>query len=329
MDTIPNQSATITREIFATLRGLLPPPVPDTAEARADREENAMAFVAALHPADAYEANLATQIVAADAHAKESLRLAVQPGQLPEEVRRCHARAAVMMRHMQSGLRMLRRDQVAREKAETAMHPAAMERAGYWFRDASVPSPNRRRRCRFARFEDLTEAERYAIIYPDRARRIRAAGGLPKPHDFGAPEPAIVQALIAHQWPANSVSLHTTAVSCTNTMRRNHRLAPLRHSRYIPATPAPLEAGVCHLQERTMANVVTIEAEARTRAGKGAARATRREGKMPGVIYGAKQAPSLIALDPRAVLRELQPTRLAVAPLRDQDQRRRDAGADP
>ena len=54
-----------------------------------------------------------------------------------------------------------------------------------------------------------------------------------------------------------------------------------------------------------MANVVTIEAEARTRAGKGAARATRRAGKMPGVIYGAKRAPSLIALDPRAVLREL------------------------
>ena len=54
-----------------------------------------------------------------------------------------------------------------------------------------------------------------------------------------------------------------------------------------------------------MANVVTIEAEARARAGKGAARATRREGKVPGVIYGARQEPSLIALNPRAVLREL------------------------
>src|SRR5215469_3877410 len=54
-----------------------------------------------------------------------------------------------------------------------------------------------------------------------------------------------------------------------------------------------------------MANAVTMEAEARTRAGKGAARATRREGKVPGVIYGAHQAPSLIALNPRAVMREL------------------------
>ncbi len=54
-----------------------------------------------------------------------------------------------------------------------------------------------------------------------------------------------------------------------------------------------------------MATIVTIEAEARERAGKGAARATRRAGKVPAVIYGAKQPPSLIALDPRAVLREL------------------------
>ncbi len=54
-----------------------------------------------------------------------------------------------------------------------------------------------------------------------------------------------------------------------------------------------------------MANFVTIEAEARERAGKGAARATRRQGKVPGVIYGAKQAPILIQLDPKVVWREL------------------------
>lgn len=54
-----------------------------------------------------------------------------------------------------------------------------------------------------------------------------------------------------------------------------------------------------------MANFVTIEADARPRAGKGAARATRREGRVPAVIYGAKQEPTLIALDPRSVMREL------------------------
>jgi large subunit ribosomal protein L25 len=54
-----------------------------------------------------------------------------------------------------------------------------------------------------------------------------------------------------------------------------------------------------------MATYTTIEAEARARAGKGAARATRRAGKVPAVIYGAHQPPELIALDPRIVLREI------------------------
>ena len=54
-----------------------------------------------------------------------------------------------------------------------------------------------------------------------------------------------------------------------------------------------------------MANRVSIEAEARPRAGKGAARATRRDGRVPAVIYGAHEAATLISLDPRAVLREL------------------------
>ena len=54
-----------------------------------------------------------------------------------------------------------------------------------------------------------------------------------------------------------------------------------------------------------MASFTTIEAEGRDRAGKGAARATRRAGKVPAVIYGAKQPATLISLDPRLVLREL------------------------
>jgi len=54
-----------------------------------------------------------------------------------------------------------------------------------------------------------------------------------------------------------------------------------------------------------VANFVTIEAEARERAGKGAARASRRAGMVPAVIYGAKQAATLIQLDPRIIVREL------------------------
>lgn len=54
-----------------------------------------------------------------------------------------------------------------------------------------------------------------------------------------------------------------------------------------------------------MVQTVRIEAEARERAGKGAARATRKQGLVPAVIYGAKQEATLIALDPRDVMKEM------------------------
>ena len=54
-----------------------------------------------------------------------------------------------------------------------------------------------------------------------------------------------------------------------------------------------------------MTEVVNLAAEARNRAGKGAARATRREGRVPAVIYGDKKEPLLISLEPRALVREL------------------------
>jgi large subunit ribosomal protein L25 len=54
-----------------------------------------------------------------------------------------------------------------------------------------------------------------------------------------------------------------------------------------------------------MVQTVRIEAVARERAGKGAARATRRGGLVPGVVYGAKQEATLIALDPRVIIKEL------------------------
>ena len=46
-----------------------------------------------------------------------------------------------------------------------------------------------------------------------------------------------------------------------------------------------------------MAEAINITAETRDRAGKGVARAARREGKVPAVIYGDKQDPVTINLD--------------------------------
>ena len=54
-----------------------------------------------------------------------------------------------------------------------------------------------------------------------------------------------------------------------------------------------------------MVQTIRIEAAARERAGKGAARATRRGGSVPAVIYGAKQEATLLSLDPRDVMKEL------------------------
>ncbi len=55
-----------------------------------------------------------------------------------------------------------------------------------------------------------------------------------------------------------------------------------------------------------MAEYTIIAAERRERAGKGPARAARRAGRVPGVIYGAKKDPSLVTLDPREMSRELR-----------------------
>jgi large subunit ribosomal protein L25 len=54
-----------------------------------------------------------------------------------------------------------------------------------------------------------------------------------------------------------------------------------------------------------MSDIGTLEAKGRDRAGKGAARATRREGLIPGVIYGGRQAPLLLAMDPRDIMAEM------------------------
>lgn len=54
-----------------------------------------------------------------------------------------------------------------------------------------------------------------------------------------------------------------------------------------------------------MVQTVRIEAVAREHAGKGAARATRRAGLVPAVVYGAKQEATLVSLDPRDVMKEL------------------------
>lgn len=54
-----------------------------------------------------------------------------------------------------------------------------------------------------------------------------------------------------------------------------------------------------------MTQIIALAATARDRAGKGTARAVRREGQVPAVIYGNKEKPVMISLDYAKFNREL------------------------
>ena len=119
-----------------------------------------------------------------------------------------------MARQSDAALRGLLRPQTRREKLEAAMHPAAMGQAGYWFKPiamppapavAETPPPDAAEPERTQATIDA-DADLYAVMYPDRANRIRAAGGLPARLDFGPPEPDIVAALLRTPAPAQPVT---------------------------------------------------------------------------------------------------------------------------
>jgi large subunit ribosomal protein L25 len=55
-----------------------------------------------------------------------------------------------------------------------------------------------------------------------------------------------------------------------------------------------------------MSEALKLAAEARDRAGKGASRAIRREGRVPAVIYGNKQEPLQVHVEAKALVRLLQ-----------------------
>jgi len=57
-----------------------------------------------------------------------------------------------------------------------------------------------------------------------------------------------------------------------------------------------------------MAETTTIPAEARQSTGTGTARATRREGRVPGIIYGKEIEPVMISIDPQGLRQQLAKT---------------------
>ena len=209
-------------QLVHMLRGMLPDPEDDTPEALAHRDHAAIAQVAAMLPASADEAFLAAQCVGARLYGMDCIREARGLAKTdPEWQRKCAAQGFSAFRESRQACSLLARLQAAREKREA--DPAATDRAA-WSEHCSIglmtdalghaapatpakavpaepepvaePAPVVEAQEPPADAEpkrDLAaEAELYAIMYPRRAKLIRAHGKLPDNIDFGPPDPELV-----------------------------------------------------------------------------------------------------------------------------------------
>jgi hypothetical protein len=214
----PDLSLQLPRDMYYhlvhTLRTSLPPPITDTPEDQIRRDNAAIAQIASLLPANADEANIAAQYVAAGAQALDSLRLAREHAADTPRVLKCVAQAASMMRESRGARSLLLRVQADRRKREA--DNVSLDRAA-WLEHCTIglmadalgrtppapmaeppppppaPAPSEEA---WPQPDPLAEADEYAIIYPRRAALIRSLGGLPAKCDFGPPEPELVHAIV-------------------------------------------------------------------------------------------------------------------------------------
>ena len=112
---------------------------------------------------------------------------------------------------MHGGLRALLRLQAERHKAEDANRPAAMLRAGHLHsgtlppepdpppsRPGATPEPQPPAR---PKYEDVTSAEQYAVLYPDRSAAIRRNHGMPPGAKFPPPDRGIINEIATSNSP--------------------------------------------------------------------------------------------------------------------------------
>jgi hypothetical protein len=208
---LPNIPESLSRAICADLIRNLPAPADNTPEQRTLRDERAITALAHYIPENAAEAELAADIVAAEFHAKDALRAATRfVNDLPA-ADRCRRQHALMMRTMHGGLRALLRLQAERQKAEDANRPAAMLRAGHLHSGTLPPEPElppcqpgaapEPQPAPMPKYEDMTEAEQYAVLYPDRTAAIRQDHGMPPGAKFPPPDRAIISEIVTSNSP--------------------------------------------------------------------------------------------------------------------------------
>jgi hypothetical protein len=212
-------------QLIHTLCAALPPPVSSSPEDRTRRDNAAIAQIACLLPANADEANLAAQYVAASAQALDCLRLAREhPSDAPVALK-CTAQSANMMRQARGARSLLMRAQAQREKREA--DNASLDKAA-WLEHCTVglmadalrrtapapvaePPPPQSAPLAPLQAEPqpdpVADAEQYAISHPRRAALIRSLGCLPDTVVPGLdpttdpPPPEVLHAIVAGTTP--------------------------------------------------------------------------------------------------------------------------------
>ena len=193
-------------QVVHTLRAALPAPISDSVEDAAKRDLAAIAHVASLLPANAEEAHLAAQYVAANAHALDCLRLARAYPDDTAVVVKCTAQSASMMREARGWRNALRRAQLDREKRtnDAAARDAAVateQRALALPAEALVQPPPAPAPQSAPKADPVAEAESYALQHRKRAVLIRRLGRLPDRIDVGALSPAAVHVIVTGTTP--------------------------------------------------------------------------------------------------------------------------------
>ncbi len=211
-------------EVVRQFRTTLPDPDPyepdNRDEAFARRDRAAVARVAGLVPANPAEGAVAADHVICSEIAKVSLR-AFQDSALPDETRhRAFRWAESMFRQSRGQVATLLRMQAERRRREAvpkgAIHADYTERLVTDYMAAALgypeihpepeppPEPEPEPTPPPPAEPVLTEAERYAVTHPRRARLIRQNGGMPDlafPHSFGPPPASVIRGLLSETSP--------------------------------------------------------------------------------------------------------------------------------
>ena len=208
----PDLTLQLPRDVYHlvvfTLRGLLPPPETDTPEAEARRDRAAIARVR-LDAAVQQRGGPPRRPQRRSRHLRDGLPpsgpgLSRHNAQAVSTERKAQSARSMLLR-LQAERRKREADNATADKAAWSEHCAIGLMADALGHASPGRTPNHRHRRPPQPPEEpvpdpVAEADRYAVIYPQRAARIRALG-LPQPCDFGPPPPELVDAIVTGTGP--------------------------------------------------------------------------------------------------------------------------------